>query len=664
MAPPAPANPPASPAPRHLLLLALSLLLTAAAYWPGLAGGFVFDDWGNLDALGAFGPVDNPRTLLYYLSSGSADPLGRPVAMASFLLDARDWPADPWPFKRTNLLLHLLNGALLYLVLRRLERRLAPAAANTGKIALLAATLWMAHPLFVSTTLYVVQRQAMLPLSFLLTALLCWDRAYDRLLAGRTWTGLIWTAVGVGASTLLAALSKANGLLTPMLVWLAVWLIYRPDAAAHGTATQRRVQWTAAAVLAPPTFAVIVYLLQRIPGKLARAGSRDFTLAERLLSQPRALLDYLELLLIPRAGSAGLYADDFAVSHSLWAPWTTLPSLLAVMAMLAAAVLVARRLPRVAFAILFFFAAHSVESSTIMLELYFEHRNYLPAAFLFWPLAHWLASSPLLPRVRQALTWALPALLLLISWQRAIAWGDPALQAALWGQRNPASLRSQSEAAIAEADRGQPQQAIARLRRVLDDTPLATDIAFNLIGIECAAGGVSADTLARTAHALARGRALNLSTLTWLRRSLQTARHRPCRGLDAGAYERLLDAVASNPRSTRHASRRRDLFHIQGQLALLRGRPEEALDRFDRALAERPDPELALQQAADLGNAGFPGTGALHLDRFFRDGSRQPVRVKDMRSLHRRILEADGYYRREWEHLRAQLLQAEAEMRR
>ncbi len=75
-------------------------------------GDFLFDDFGNLPTLGATGPVDNWPTFWRYLTSGIADPTGRPIALLSFLADAQNWPTDPYPFKRTNLLLHLINASV------------------------------------------------------------------------------------------------------------------------------------------------------------------------------------------------------------------------------------------------------------------------------------------------------------------------------------------------------------------------------------------------------------------------------------------------------------------------------------------------------------------------------------------------------------------------
>src|SRR5690348_14370979 len=87
-----------------LCLVALAAILALAwwAYHPGLSGDFLFDDFANLPALGATGPVDNWATFWRYITSGKADPTGRPLTLLTFLIDARNWPAAPYPFKVTN----------------------------------------------------------------------------------------------------------------------------------------------------------------------------------------------------------------------------------------------------------------------------------------------------------------------------------------------------------------------------------------------------------------------------------------------------------------------------------------------------------------------------------------------------------------------------------
>ena len=82
-------------------------------YLAGLGGDFLFDDYPNLELLGTYGTIDSWDKFYNFLHSGFAGPTGRPIALASFLLDANTWPTTSYPFKYTNLMLHLLNGALL-----------------------------------------------------------------------------------------------------------------------------------------------------------------------------------------------------------------------------------------------------------------------------------------------------------------------------------------------------------------------------------------------------------------------------------------------------------------------------------------------------------------------------------------------------------------------
>jgi tetratricopeptide (TPR) repeat protein len=113
---------------------------------------------------------------------------------------------------------------------------------------------------------------------------------------------------------------------------------------------------------------------------------RPFTLTDRLLTAPRILLFYISLLLYP-IPSRLTFLHDIEVSRSLIEPWTTLPAMLAVAALCAAAVTMARRTPLLSYCVLFFFLNHLIEGTIIPLELIFEHRNYIPSMLFFVPVA-------------------------------------------------------------------------------------------------------------------------------------------------------------------------------------------------------------------------------------------------------------------------------------
>jgi tetratricopeptide (TPR) repeat protein len=78
---------------------------------------------------------------------------------------------------------------------------------------------------------------------------------------------------------------------------------------------------------------------------------------------------------------------DIQASTSLWTPWSTLPGILSVFGLIGLSALKLRNWPLFSFAVLFFFLTHVIESTIIPLELIFEHRNYLPSMFIFFPVA-------------------------------------------------------------------------------------------------------------------------------------------------------------------------------------------------------------------------------------------------------------------------------------
>jgi hypothetical protein len=639
-----------------------SLLLVAItwAYWPGLSGPFLFDDYGNLDVLGAYGRIQSWPTLLYYLSSGNADPTGRPIALLSFLLDATEWPANPWPFKRTNLALHLINTALLAWLVARLQtalQRKNAALCLSCWTPMLAAAIWGAHPFFVSTTLYVVQREAMLPMAFVLLGMLAWIQAVSLFQQGRSQAAWTWATLGVGIATLLAGLSKANGFLTPMLAGLTYLWFLRPQE----LTPRRNIDRAAVICLGIPSLLLVGYLavLGWQLWALPQLGGRDWSLAERLLSEPRALWSYLWRLALPRAGGGGLYADGFPVSHGWLEPITTLPAFLGLVTATMAAVRLRKRYPLATFAWLFFLAAHLLESTVVPLELYFEHRNYLPAAMFGWPLAHALLQPGTHRDHRRAGALLLLLALLLLTHQRAIVWGNPHLLSALTGLRNDGSARAQVDAAGLDIEQGRITAGLSRIRAAQQREPQSVDVAITAIGIECTAtGALARETLARTRHTLATAKTWNYGLYEWIQRAVSDPATLHCRGFGLPGLRLLVDSAETNPRNIA-PSRRRDLWHIRGRIALAAGQPHIALQWFNAALESAPDADYALVQAGALGDAGQPALGARHLG-FYRQqlgaGKGGGVgAIRDMAGIHRWLLQHYGYYDGELARLEMQL---------
>ncbi|MDE1961247.1 MAG: tetratricopeptide repeat protein [Xanthomonadaceae bacterium] len=641
-------------------LLALAALLAALAYLRGLHGVFLFDDFANLPVLGATGPIDNWPAFWRYITSGTADPTGRPLTMLSFLIDARNWPTDPYPFKRTSLILHLLNGFLLALLLRRLGQILHGKSLRIDVSAALGAAFWLLHPLFVSTTLYVVQREAMLPATFVLLGLIGWCKGRESVAQGRA-SGLWLSAISIIACTALALASKANGALLPLLCWLMDGIVLAPALPIAQASLRHRFAWMRRTVLILPSIILLAWLAEQglyfsVHGVPA---FRPWTFGERLLTEARIVCDYLTLLWLPHPYTAGLFNDAFQVSTSLVSPPGTLAATVFLAALLAGAVALRKRTPALALAILFYFAAQLLESTVIPLELYYEHRNYLPALLMFWPLALWLTDTGHAVSVRRTLIVMLPLLLAGMTYLRADLWGNAQLQAEMWAEKNPASPRAQAYAAAAERARGRPDLAVARLRGVHVSADDDIQIALNLVGAECEQGRVAPADIARADAALRNARITGQLGYDWFGDAItRIAVGKTCAGLDAATIRRLLDAASANPNAQDSAGRRQDNLSLRGSLALALHDPDSALAYFNRALDAKPDPGAALNQAAQLGAAGYPRQGLVELDHL------QTVWKSDqynggwsMATLHAWVLMRQGYWQNEIAHLRHALQQ-------
>ena len=87
---------------------------------------------------------------------------------------------------------------------------------------------------------------------------------------------------------------------------------------------------------------------------------RDFTMGERLLTQPRVVLHYLNLLAFPLPARLNL-AHHMVTSKSLFEPITTVLSVAGILGLLGIAICLARRHRILSFCLLWFFLHLMIE---------------------------------------------------------------------------------------------------------------------------------------------------------------------------------------------------------------------------------------------------------------------------------------------------------------
>lgn len=576
-------------------LLPSILVLVCAALWPALAGPFLFDDFHNLGRLAQLQGVLDWTHIRDYLASFPGS-IGRPLSALSFLLNDYAWPSDPRPFKYTNLLIHLFNGVLVFGLARALAR-LRPRLAGIAEwIALACALIWLIHPIQISASMLTVQRMTLLSASFGLAGLWAYVALARR---ARTWRGAAAAVLALGTGTVLAFLCKENGALIPPLAWVINATLLR-DSLARAIPSVRRVLALGVIV---PTFAVaLAFALQLYSG--ASFARRDFTLVQRLLTEGRVLSDYLIHIGLPRLSGAGIYFDDYLVSRSLFEPPSTIAALIAVGALLGAAFALRRRSPVIAFGLLWFFCGHALESTALPLELYFEHRNYLPLFGLAFALVAMVAQSTgtlRRPLVAGLSLWAL--LLVLISHSQAKVWGNERALATFWAAEHPRSERAALHRAEFLARQGEVLAARQFLVEASGLQPHSTAVPLQVMLIDCQMRReIGAGELQEYRARLATGGFSN-ATLPALRDVRELIRRGFCPGMGMADWLALAEAALENPSFV--PSDAQAFLRVERGYAFvdLRDLPK-ATHEFEMAYAAERSPGLALNIAFVMISAG------------------------------------------------------------
>jgi len=360
-------------AARQFLLASLFVALIAGLlFTPGLPGEFIFDDIPNITTNQAIHLTQlNVDALAKILTGLQLSGTTRSLPTLSFALDY--WRAggdDPGTFKTTNIILHAITACVLAWFFRSLLIFAGVTAERTRWMAPLLALAWAAHPLQVSSVLYVVQRIQTMGTLFLILAMWTYLRARQAQIEGQSGrtamllTLLLWV-IAMGC--------KEDSALLPAYTLALELTVLRFRAADLRFAKLLRLGYLSATLVG-----AALYLLVIVPHfwQGQAYDGRDYSVLERLLTQGRVLCLYMWQILVPIPSHMPFYYDWLPPSRSPWQPWTTLPAIVLILALLAAAWRLRTRRPLFALGVFLYFSAHFITSNVIGLELAFEHRNH------------------------------------------------------------------------------------------------------------------------------------------------------------------------------------------------------------------------------------------------------------------------------------------------
>lgn len=472
--------------PLAICWLLLAMIFTLACYWSGLAGPFLLDDATNLETLHLW--TQGKATLTQALTSGQGM-YGRPLAMASLMLSAVLSGYSPFAFKLGNLVVHLLCGGMIFALLFRVARRDPRLQTHASTVAVLIAALWLLHPLNTSTVLYAVQRMAQLSTLVMLIGLWTYMVLRARLQDTSDHRALSGIIIGIPLLTLLGFLAKENAVLLPALCLVL-------ELGCFPKSRPRLIRWFFGVSLALPLLVGLMGFAANPTRILGGYVRRDFDWLERLLTQGRVLVDYLSTILLPNPPRMGVYTDDFAVSTGLLTPPSTVLAILLLLAISIAAWRLRARIPAFFIGWGIFLVGHALESSIIPLELYFEHRNYLPMVGVLYAVVGLImaagdrlrASGVQVHRIGIVLSCGTLALLAFGTHGRARIWGDEALLVESAVASHPNSLRAQLavlDAALRRNNLPRAEVALEAMTRSSDRKTRAQGH-LNRINVGCA----------------------------------------------------------------------------------------------------------------------------------------------------------------------------------
>jgi tetratricopeptide (TPR) repeat protein len=188
-----------------LILIIAAVLL---AYIPAMRAGFVWDD----DAYVTDNPllVDSDGLFRIWFTQDSPSQYF-PMVFTSFQLEHKIWGLNPAGYHVTNIILHIINVILLWLLLRRLS---IPAAW-------LAAAVFALHPVNVESVAWITERKNVLMALFSLSSLLVWLRFVNLSNESKkAWPSYILSLLLYA----FALFSKTTACTMPAALLLVLWL--------------------------------------------------------------------------------------------------------------------------------------------------------------------------------------------------------------------------------------------------------------------------------------------------------------------------------------------------------------------------------------------------------------------------------------------------------
>ena len=586
---------------KPLAIFFLFLTLGFGIYSNTLEAPFYFDDKPGI--------IENPHIRITNLSFNAIKNIGfnsvdssRPIANISFAINYYFHQYHPKGYHVVNIIIHVLTGFLLYLFIKttlsipvsKSSSTVIPESVSPACMAFFAALIWLVNPVHTQSVTYIVQRMNSMAAMFIILSLLLYAQgrmiqhlqitslqhdkntpaikektafSFQRLIPGLYFAGAV-------LSWMLALGSKQNAAMLPFFIFLYEWYFFQ-DLSKDWLKHQLKYVFGVVILF---SLIALIYLGTNPFEKLKSITDyayHEFTLTERVLTQPRVVIYYLSLIFFPHPSRLNL-DYDFPLSHSLIDPITTLFSLCIIFGIIGLAIYIAKKERLISFCILWFFGNLVIESSVIPLAIIYEHRTYLPSmlvCLLFIILGQRYIKLKW-PGV--VLICFITAVFSVWTYQRNNIWRDPV---ALWSDcvaKSPQKARPHYNLGLAFSRQGRGKEVIYHYLQALRIKPDFVKARYNL--------GNALEKQGRTEEAIEHFKETLRIKPDFVEAHINLGKALGKQGRTEEATEHFLAALRINPDDM-------EAHYNLGNALGGQGRTEEAIEHFLAALRIKPDDE-------------------------------------------------------------------------
>ncbi len=448
----------------YFLIIGLGILIYSNTFH----SSFQFDDYTFL--------VNQPQNIdLHNIKAIWKDAYPYPTRFITFLTFAINYSFfkfDVFGYHAVNLLIHLINAFLVrWLILLLLQtRRLKDSiyAQNKKSFALIAALLFLVHPLQTQAVTYIAQRFASLSTLFYLASVCFYIRG--RLNKSSSAAGNSFF-IFCTLSAVLSMFSKETAFTLPFAIILteAVFFIDKEHWQKHKKAYLIGTCFALSFCLIIPILfsADFFHILSAKSESFSHLGD-TISIHNYLLTQFRVLLTYLRLFIFPVNQN---FDYDYPASNHFFEPQTFF-SFLALALILFGAIRALKNHPLISYGVFWFFLTSSVESSFFPIRhVIFEHRVYLPSAGFFLAICALTFYILKNPKRFVSIFYFLVAVCSVLTFERNKVWKT---EIAFWedcARKSPQKSRVHTNLAVAYLVDGQTDLALNHFNRAIEINP-------------------------------------------------------------------------------------------------------------------------------------------------------------------------------------------------